>query len=83
MKFRSFLGESLPFAKAFTRIMVAGGQHGVARGYAGKAIRVRRDQTQADQAAPVLAEQRDVLELQLVQHGLHPVDVPLVGVILT
>jgi hypothetical protein len=40
-------------------------------------------QAQPDQAAPVLADQRDVLQVERVEErGAHPLDVPRVGVVL-
>src|SRR3546814_5417472 len=48
---------------------------------AGEPLRECRHQAQADQPAPVLAEQGDVLEVEPGQPLAHPGDVPLVGVV--
>jgi hypothetical protein len=41
------------------------------------------DESQADEATPVLAEERDVLQVEMVEQRLpHPLDVAGIGVIL-
>ena len=59
----------------------AGGKTRVGDHQAGKPLREGGDQTQADQPAPILAEQGDILEIERQQPVRHPGDVALVGVV--
>jgi hypothetical protein len=61
--------------------VVAGGQEGVGGDHAGEAVGHLGDEPQPDQAAPVLAHQGDVAEVERLDGGAHPVDVPLIGVV--
>src|SRR5438067_5170286 len=61
--------------------MVSGGQERIGRDRAGKPVALLRQQAQADQSAPVLAEESDVAEIELAQESAHPVEMSLVGVV--
>ena len=72
---------------ASARNAVAGVSSPVGRKVLAATTRAKRsgcsaDEPQPDQAAPVLADQRDVAQVERVEHRAHPVDVALVGVVL-
>ena len=76
------LGELLPGEEGVARVGVAGGQEGVGRDDPGEAVGVLADQAQADEPAPVLADQRDVAQVEPVEEQLaHPLDVAGEGVV--
>ncbi len=52
-----------PVTAGGDRVVIAGREHGVSRRYPGKPIWVGCYQAQADQAAPILTEQGDALEV--------------------
>ena len=39
------------------------------------------DESEPDEPAPVLADEGDLAEVETLEHGTHPVDVALVGVV--
>jgi len=60
--------------------VLARGQARVADNDACKALRLLREQAQADEAAPVLPEQRDALQLEVGKQQLrHPLHVPRIS----
>jgi hypothetical protein len=62
-------------------VAIAGWQPGVADDDPNEPISVLRNKTKADEPAPVLAEERDVVKVQLLEHELaHPLHVVLVRV---
>jgi hypothetical protein len=62
--------------------VVAGGQAGVGGHHRGEPVGVLRDQAEPDQPAPVLSDQRDVVQVQLVEgQRADPLDVPGVAVV--
>ena len=68
--------------KASTGIGVAGRQEGVGRHDPGETLGVLAHQAQADQAAPVLADQGDPSQVEPVEEQLaHPLDVAGKGVV--
>src|SRR5207302_2313903 len=71
-----------PSVEGGTGVVVAGGQEGVGGDHAREAVGHVGNQAQPDQPAPVLADQGDVVEVQGVDGGAHPVDVALIGVVL-
>ena len=61
---------------------VAGGEAGVGRHHPAEALGVLGHEPQTDEAAPVLADEGDVGQLELVEEGgTHPFDVTGVGVV--
>jgi hypothetical protein len=76
------LREPLPGQEGLAGRAVAGGQTRVADGHPGEAVRLPGDEAQADETAPVLAEEGDVPQIEPVEEGLaHPLDVAGVGVV--
>src|SRR5262249_20513593 len=61
---------------------VPGGQEGVGGDDAREAFRVLGRQPEADEAAPVLRDQRHLPQVESEENTAHPVDVALVGVVL-
>ena len=79
---RRFNGELAPVQKRIGDGVVARGQPGVGHHRPGKTVGIGRQQAQPDQTAPVLADQGDALQIHLIQPGLHPAHVPLIGVVI-
>src|SRR5438132_11086522 len=61
--------------------MVSGGQKSIGRDGAGEPVALLRYQPQADQSAPILAEESDVAEIERAQEGAHPIEMSLIGVV--
>jgi hypothetical protein len=76
------LREVLPPEKRLAGWRVPGRQERVRGDHAGEAIGVLGDQSQADQTSPVLADQRDVVQVERVEERrAHPLDVPRIRVV--
>ena len=64
---RRRLAEVLPRLEGLAHTLVAGGQSAVADRHASESFRVLPHEAQTDQAAPVLAEERDVVKDQVIE----------------
>src|SRR5579883_1159063 len=83
MEVRRLLRVAPPTQEGFAGRLVPGGKKGVGSDYASEASFVLGSEPQANQPAPILADKRDVPEIQRRDQAIHPIDVALVGVILT
>ena len=69
-------------SQTLRHLLVAGGQAGVGRDDPGDPVGVLGGQAQADQPAPVLADHRDVGQVERVERErAHPLHVPRVRVV--
>ena len=78
------LGEFLPGQEGLAHVQVAGGQAGVGRHHPPEPVGMLGHEAQADEATPVLADEGDVGQLELVEErGAHPLHVAGIGVVAT
>ena len=79
---RRGLGELLPLHERVRWRSGAVGQTSVGDGEPGEPVWLRGDETKADEAAPVLTEERDVVQVEHVEHeARHPGDVAGIAVV--
>src|SRR5262249_8238783 len=81
-KNRCQLRKALPVQKTFSRRGITGGQKGVGSDDARKTLFVFGSQAQPDEAAPILAYQRDPLQIPRQDQTAYPINVALVGIVL-
>ena len=82
MEHRCLLRVPLPREKGIAHLLVARGQPGVRGDHPREAIGVLGHQSQPDEAAPVLPDEGEVAQVELVEQGrAHPLDVPGIGVV--
>ena len=79
---RGLLRELLPGHEGVARRPVTGGKAGVPDRHPGVPVGVEREHPQSDEPAPVLPEERDVTQVEVIEQQLaHPLDVAGVGVV--
>ena len=72
----------MPVEERLARRLVARGEERVRGDHPREPIGVLADETQADEPAPVLADERHVAKVELIEERApHPLDVPRVGVV--
>ncbi len=77
---RDGLADGQPILETFRQTR-ARGQAGVGHGHRREPLGEGGHQAQADQAAPVLAEQHDAGQVQGLEPDTHPFHMPLIGVV--
>src|SRR5579883_513275 len=80
---RYLLRNALPSEEGLTWWYIAGRQKGIGGDDTIEARLQFRRHTQTDQSAPVLYEQRDMLEVEPLYHLFDPIDMPFIGIVFT